>query len=1463
MHASPLSVALIVKNEAAVLERCLRSVLAITPNVLVVDTGSTDDTKQIAQGLGAVVVDFAWIDDFSAARNFSFEEAAAHFPSCPWMMWLDADDVIFEEDAAKIRRLFAFPIADSIDSFISTYVYASDQRGHPVSLVPRERIMRVSARARWQGVVHEAVSVNLAKASVVDFRVTHMRPAGRSPNERNIRLYDRLASVVGIESFASRDLYYYARELCDASRQLEAEPLLESFVAHADAWWEDKASAYLLLARAAQSAGNAEQARRRAAEATAIKHSSAEAYCLLGELCVADGQWKAAVHWYEIAAAIELPADAIGIADNTFYTWVPHLQLCLCYAQLGDLVKAREHNELAAKWVPDHSSIAHNRKLIGKDRAGQGKRLNLGCGGKRMEGYVNCDLYQIPGVDEAFSLDNIPYANGTISAIHSEHALEHLPRAQSHAALREWARVLAPGGELLLKVPDLVGCCAAFVANPHLRWWYDWTIYGKQQGLSGEPDAGQFHQCGYTQELLGNLLAEAGFVVDYNETYDGFDTPSISVRAVRRRAAWTIGWLVHENWDEAGTRIRALNVNRWLRARGYDSRIVTPEQIERNPEAYTFVVAGKRWDAAALDSLYAYKAAGGQVILDINEDYGSMNWHGFGDAVKTADAIVTCSAALAEKVQFMTETKCSVTVISDGVETPINLNCEYLEKSRLSAVWNGYGGNSELAERLRPILNECGYDLVTIHEQPSADVKWERETWPLEMIKHDIAICPQRPNQPCKSANKLTTAMALGLPAVASDLAAYDHVVGQDGWVEFATTDEEWRQSFMFLREAAVRRRNGEAGKAAVVDYLSDAICMDWVSVLQSLLEGAKPVVDIIIPTYNNPELLDACLRSIAASTTIRHTLTIVDVGQDRNVDHDRMKMEMEGGACVSYRLIKPVTKTSFSASNNLALRTTSSPYVMLLNDDTIVTPGWLESLKSAVDEQGCGIAGPFSNCDQGWLHDENIFIDGLSLHPNMALEQVSSRLNAIYEYGRQRSAGPARRMQQPWFAFYAVLMTRKVIDEVGLLDETFVNGGEDVDFCKRAARLGYRTVQCLDNFVLHFGGKSRKVSPEQDPDAHKREDTFNNRWLQVKYSRPTVVIYTGPAYERWSPKSLVEGGIGGSETAVIHMAKELTKLGNRVVVFNDCGQGGSYDEVTYKPFTEFPAFADMNFIDLFISSRDIDVFRLPIRAETKLCWVHDIWLSPTSPLPPHAAKVDKFLCLSRWHKEFFAAHHRVAADRIDVTRNGIDVSRFKPAAQLVRDPQRLIYSSSPDRGLDVLLEWWPDIRAASPQANLRVFYGFDNWNKALAQSGDKTQIAFRDRIMSLLNQSGIEVFGRVDQQRLANEMMNAGVWAYTCEFWETFCITALEAQAAGMHVVTSGLCGLLDVVEDKNALVHVPDPWTSKQYVHGPEYKRAFLDKLLPLLCSPKQRPSPVLRDFSWSAVARSWLAYLSKVTK
>ena len=95
-----LSLCMIVKDEEKVLKRCLDSVKDIVDEIIIVDTGSHDKTKDIAKQYTDKLYDFKWIDDFSKARNFSFSKATKDY-----IIWLDADDVILEDDRIKLLNL--------------------------------------------------------------------------------------------------------------------------------------------------------------------------------------------------------------------------------------------------------------------------------------------------------------------------------------------------------------------------------------------------------------------------------------------------------------------------------------------------------------------------------------------------------------------------------------------------------------------------------------------------------------------------------------------------------------------------------------------------------------------------------------------------------------------------------------------------------------------------------------------------------------------------------------------------------------------------------------------------------------------------------------------------------------------------------------------------------------------------------------------------------------------------------------------------------------------------------------------------------------------------------------------------------------------------------------------------------------------------------------------------------------
>jgi predicted SAM-dependent methyltransferase len=141
-----------------------------------------------------------------------------------------------------------------------------------------------------------------------------------------------------------------------------------------------------------------------------------------------------------------------------------------------------------------------------------------------------------------------------------------------------------------------------------------------------------------------------------------------------------------------------------------------------------------------------------------------------------------------------------------------------------------------------------------------------------------------------------------------------------------------------------------------------------------------------------------------------------------------------------------------------------------------------------------------------------------------------------------------------------------------------------------------------------------------------------------------------------------------------------------------------------------------------------------------------------------------------------------------------------------------------------VLLDVWPTIKNAVPQAELHLFYGFKNWEYS-AQFNPKQQetIASLKEQINSLQKLDVYFHDRVDQVTLAKELLSSGVWTYPTFFTETSCITAMEMQAAGVRMVTSNIAALTETVGNRGVLLD--GDWTSAEYKN--KFIAAVVEKL------------------------------------
>ena len=161
-HKAKVSLTMIVRNEEHNLPHCLQSAQGLFDEIVIVDTGSTDRTKAIAEEYGAIIVDFAWIDDFAAARNVSLAHATGDYA-----FWLDADDVIDPPEREKIKALLARLRTDRKAAYVVRCACDPSPGGiGGNTVVDHVRLFPVRDDVRWKYRVHEQILPSLRQANV-------------------------------------------------------------------------------------------------------------------------------------------------------------------------------------------------------------------------------------------------------------------------------------------------------------------------------------------------------------------------------------------------------------------------------------------------------------------------------------------------------------------------------------------------------------------------------------------------------------------------------------------------------------------------------------------------------------------------------------------------------------------------------------------------------------------------------------------------------------------------------------------------------------------------------------------------------------------------------------------------------------------------------------------------------------------------------------------------------------------------------------------------------------------------------------------------------------------------------------------------------------------------------------------------------------------------------------------------
>ncbi len=246
-----------------------------------------------------------------------------------------------------------------------------------------------------------------------------------------------------------------------------------------------------------------------------------------------------------------------------------------------------------------------------------------------------------------------------------------------------------------------------------------------------------------------------------------------------------------------------------------------------------------------------------------------------------------------------------------------------------------------------------------------------------------------------------------------------------------------------------------------------------------------KQICDIVIPVWNHLEMTRECINSIKKHTNSPYRLIIIDNASNKQTaEYLRSLTRQDDLKAV---ILRNEENKGFIKAVNQGMRFSDAHYVCIMNNDTVVTNGWLRELIDILRKNsGIGIINPSSNTSgqfPGKLH----------------IDTYAERLKGLK--GEYQELYTCRA--------FAMVVKREVIDKIGYLDEIYGIGYfDDTDYCKRTQKAGYKTVRAKASYVYHKGSQSFSKLKEKKDLFRENENRFISKWgrrLRVGYVIPLI----------------------------------------------------------------------------------------------------------------------------------------------------------------------------------------------------------------------------------------------------------------------------------------------------------------------------------------------------------------------
>ncbi len=343
---------------------------------------------------------------------------------------------------------------------------------------------------------------------------------------------------------------------------------------------------------------------------------------------------------------------------------------------------------------------------------------------------------------------------------------------------------------------------------------------------------------------------------------------------------------------------------------------------------------------------------------------------------------------------------------------------------------------------------------------------------------------------------------------------------------------------------------------------------------------------------------------------------------------------------------------------------------------------------------------------------------------------------------------------------------------------------------------------------------------------------------------------------------------LGGSQSALCYLATELTKAGNNVTTLTGTTKPGvvrgvecMHDDNCNQYFFAYSKFDAV----IVLNGAGYSKLRDIVPSSTRLVlWTHH------EPIQPAMRKLtdkdvadrwDNIVCVSDWQRQSYVDEFKLAPERITVMRNAIAPSferLFLSADDLGNaksNPLTLAYTSTPYRGLHLLLDIFPEYRRSNPEARLHAYSSMAVYQNHDAYDADM----FKWIYDTLRTTDGAEYVGSVPQPTLAERLATSHILAYPNIFPETSCISVMEALAAGMRVVTSNFAALPETTEGFADLVPL-DFRDQEGFVR--DYKHTLAERPYRIEDEAEALYGQVVhmnQNHTWSVRARQWSEFLN----